>query len=160
VKSLKYLHENHFSWVKTAYISVKFRLHFEDEEVKSKLGDKQAMFINMVIMQLFGDKGTRSYFEGEARDKEPQNLMNQRYYIKGLVKLFKESVAKEQIQNIFTILDKAIKEPEFKKHVLKHIRHMVKVLNYLSDELRDQLIELADQVFWKFKENQLEELNL
>lgn len=160
VKSLKYLHENHPSWIKTAYISVIFRQHFERDEIKSKLNDKQAMFINMVIMQLFGEKDAKSYFEGEARDRELENLMNQRYYIKGLVKLFKESVTKEQLQNIFSILDKAIKDKEFKKQVLKHIRQMVKVLNYLSDELRDQLIELADQVFWKFKENQLEALNV
>jgi len=155
IRCVKYLNEKHSSWVKTHYITVYFRQQVEKEEVKVSLKEKQKTTIDNAIDELFGGKDTKSYFESQTRDKNPHSISYQRYYIKGLVKHFNESITKDHTKNVAQALDKAISTPEFKKEVLKDVRDMTKLLDYLPEELETQLTEMADQVFWKFKENQL-----
>lgn len=154
IKSIRYLNQNHPSWIKTVYSNLRFYLHFESEDVKSKLKEKQATEINSVIQDVFGDQDPKNYFEANTKDKEPQSLCHQRYYIKGVKKLFNETVTKAHAQNVFDVLDDAIKTPEHKKNVYKDLDNVMKIINLVPTELKEELIEIADQVFWKFKENQ------
>lgn len=159
VKSVRYLNDNHPTWIKTIYVNTKFAVHFSDESVRSTLKDKQLEPIDELIKQILDGSTPKEYLEKNTRDKHPDSIKHQRYYVRGLVTLFKENAAKEHVQNVFNTLDKAISQPEFKKHVLKDLRHMVRILDFVPEETRDQLIEVADQVFWKFKETQLASIN-
>lgn len=155
--SVKYLNDNHPDWVKTAYSNARFFSYVEKESVVAKLKEKQLAKIKEVRDQVLGDKDVKSYFESNTRDKDPHSLSFQRYYTKGMKNLFNEIISKAHVQNVYDILSDVIKNQDKKKEVLVDVTHLLKIIKLVPVEVKEELIELGDQVFWKFRENHFPE---
>ena len=153
LKSLQYLNSKHPNWYNTIYANARFRLFFSSEANKSLLKGKVAETVNQFIETTFGDQDASTYFENKTKNDGANSLEFQRTYIKGAIRLFNESITKSHLQNVFEILDKAIKDEKFKVSILKDLKSITKIIKSAPEDLKEQLIEIADQVFYKFKKN-------
>lgn len=153
VKSLRFLNENHPKWHKTVYANARFRSFFSTEANKALLKGKTAENVNQLIENIFGEQDASTYFEAKSKNEEAGFLAHQRYFVKGASRLFGEAITKTHLQNVFDILEQAGKDPAAKVRILKDLQHVVKLVEYSPDDLKQQLVDLADQVYYKFKSN-------
>lgn len=153
VKCLKFLNEKHPKWHKTIYSNAKFRQFFSTDANKGLLKGKTAENVNQFIESTFGELDAATYLETKSKNEEASSLAHQRYFVKGALKLFSETIAKTHLQNVFDILEQASKEPSVKVRILKDLDHVIKIIEYAPEDLKEQLTEIADQIYYKFKSN-------
>lgn len=150
IKSLKKMIEKNKDSPLTIYSALKFKVFFEDENIKLK--EKQQQQIDTVSTEIFGGDNAQTFYSKNLKDKYPECLSAQRYYLQGLSKYLKIDLKSEHFQSIFEILSKAASDNDLKTKVLPQLSDMKKAISLCPGDTKERLVDAASQVFWRFKE--------
>lgn len=152
IKSLKFLFEKEPEAPTTIFSALKFKEFFTNEAVSSKLKAKQKETIDSVIEDIFSGQDSKTFLTKNTQEKHEECLKAQRFYLKGLKNYIGESLTQDNFKNVFTILDKAVKDSEFKNKILPQIEDMRKIVSISPEDIKENLIKAADSVFYRFKD--------
>ena len=151
IESLKFLNLNFPECAKTIYSNTRAQLFFSDDSVRSKIKPKQLSPIDESIKGFTAEKEAKAYFEESLWGPNSCSLISQKFYLKGLQKLFNETLTKDHFKIAFDILSSNQNDSD-KKNVLQHLEYVKKIVKMTPDDYKDEFVEMWDQIFYKFKE--------
>ena len=139
--SLAYLNSNHAECPSTAYANTRAKLYFEDDEVRSATKEKQLALMDEKLAEYTQNLDARAYLKKATHDADVHSIPHQRYYLKGITNLLKESVTIDHFVHVTAIL-KAHKDESTKKNILKYLNDTLSILKLVPEDQKTDFIEL------------------
>ena len=68
-------------------------------------------------------------------------MISQKFYLKGLQKLFNETLTKDHFKIAFDILSSNQNDSD-KKNVLQHLEYVKKIVKMTPDDYKDEFVEM------------------